>query len=1069
MCAVVVITRHATAIYASAEPGTVWRLRSSDDSTWRMRSRHCALALVNSSVVMLAGWDGFQKRSDVWATSTAGRDWTRLRAVAPFSPRHDMCCVSTGGEEVLVIGGFDSLPRGDVWRSSDSGAAWVQLHASSGRGGALTPRSGHACAVVGNGAIVVTGGSTTPNMRCGTQLEDAWLSADGGASWELLSPRAPWRARSRHAMAAMPNGTLVLTGGWRGSEAMADVWASTDRGRTWTQLTHTPLWAQRASHGLVALPGNALVLVGGENAQGVLSDVWLSEDGGRSWVQQDTPAWVPRSGDALVAIPGGNSSLLLTGGQSNVSLLSDAWSVDVLARAGGGVALGEWQRVWDAAPLPRRFASVLWLSAPASVDGGGGGEEGSVGGAADDGEMLLLGGEVQGAALALSAEVWVSGTRGRTWSVRRRAAEFGARLGHCAVSVAGSGGGTVVLLLGGLTHTGLSADAWSSADRGETWTEESAPQWSPRAFHACEALENGTVVLVGGLTQGGASIDVWVGSAGDEWHSVPQTLGASPPARYQHAMVAVPLRLVGSGTGERLLVLGGHSTAPGTDLADVWSSDDGGQSWSGTAAPWPARRGMAAALVPRAGGSGAAVVLAGGCTGAVALSDVWRSDDAGGTWEQLSSAAAWAARRGGDMAASSAGWLLLMGGWHEPTQAMVPAAAWVSEDAGETWHSSPAMPWPARSQHAVALITPSRNSSRDDSSSNGDSDTSLMVVLAGRGDGSLALQDTDSSDGVSNVITNSGDVDRGDASAPLLADVWVSADSGYEWRPVTHRAPWTPRRATALLTLPSRRGLLLLGGCSTSHSLGGVLADVWRADASAANWTEVWPPPPWPARAGHAAVVMPDDTVLVMGGVGGGGALLADVWAASASALVSGGGAAWTLATAGAQWSPRGFAAAVALGPAPGTVLLVGGDDGSDLLCGDVWRGTAGGSALAARRTLRALAAARRARRGRDACSGCGAWGIGGAAGRPRGGRLRGGCMGVGRPRRHVESAACHHAVARAVGHGSAGAGVGRAALAGRAHQRGQHSGGVGGHVLAWPLADAGNGMRAVPARHLCA
>eukprot|EP00661_Eupelagonemidae_sp_cell13_P009287 gene9287-biopygen12208 len=48
-------------------------------------------------------------------------------------------------------------------------------------------------------------------------FNDAWRSADGGATWEQLTGVAPWAARTRHAM-SVAGASLVLAGGCDGHQ-----------------------------------------------------------------------------------------------------------------------------------------------------------------------------------------------------------------------------------------------------------------------------------------------------------------------------------------------------------------------------------------------------------------------------------------------------------------------------------------------------------------------------------------------------------------------------------------------------------------------------------------------------------------------------------------------------------------------------------------------------------------------------------------------------------------------------------------------------------------------------------
>ena len=75
---------------------------------------------------------------------------------------------------------------------------------------------------------------------------------------------------------ALADGNLILMGGYNYPIYFNDVWHSTDQGATWTQMTTTAGWTARYDHTSVALPDGSIVLMGGWD-RSRLNDVWLCE------------------------------------------------------------------------------------------------------------------------------------------------------------------------------------------------------------------------------------------------------------------------------------------------------------------------------------------------------------------------------------------------------------------------------------------------------------------------------------------------------------------------------------------------------------------------------------------------------------------------------------------------------------------------------------------------------------------------------------------------------------------------------------------------------------------------
>jgi hypothetical protein len=70
----------------------------------------------------------------------------------------------------------------------------------------------------------------------------------------------------------MPDGSIVLMGGYDGGiRYKNDTWRSTDNGATWTQVTASAGWSGKVGHSSVAMPDGSIVLMGGYYDK---NDVW---------------------------------------------------------------------------------------------------------------------------------------------------------------------------------------------------------------------------------------------------------------------------------------------------------------------------------------------------------------------------------------------------------------------------------------------------------------------------------------------------------------------------------------------------------------------------------------------------------------------------------------------------------------------------------------------------------------------------------------------------------------------------------------------------------------------------
>jgi hypothetical protein len=171
-----------------------------------------------------------------------------------------------------------------------------------------------------DGDIILSGGFTGSGY-----LNDVYVSTDKGITWALQTPtpNSRWIAREWHTMVQI-SGTIVLMGGDNGgseSSYRRDVWVSSDKGSTWTPLPSAP-WVGRSRHTSVVVSGN-IVVIGGYNGYTNLEDVWSSPDVGSTWTCLTSGAdWLYYKFDCLGVVVSGN--IVIAGGGGS-SAKNDAW------------------------------------------------------------------------------------------------------------------------------------------------------------------------------------------------------------------------------------------------------------------------------------------------------------------------------------------------------------------------------------------------------------------------------------------------------------------------------------------------------------------------------------------------------------------------------------------------------------------------------------------------------------------------------------------------------------------------------------------------------------------------
>ena len=270
--------------------------------------------------------------------------WSTVVDGAPSGGRAGLRVVELG-DSLFVMGGRtprnspipgDSDLWGDVWRSDDGGATWTNVVPN----GQAWPARAYFQAVTMGDAMYVMGGQNFA-FPASTFFNDVWRSTDG-ASWQELTPAAPWQGRAG-LMAASLNGALYVFGGSTNDDTAVvgpagptriyfnDVWRSTD-GVTWEETTSAAPWSPRAGGAVVVRDGE-LYLLGGEKGfvcspqpncvPPYFNDVWKTSDG-VNWVQV-TPAapWSPRPGHQCELLEG---TIVCFGGFGQTENPVDMWT-----------------------------------------------------------------------------------------------------------------------------------------------------------------------------------------------------------------------------------------------------------------------------------------------------------------------------------------------------------------------------------------------------------------------------------------------------------------------------------------------------------------------------------------------------------------------------------------------------------------------------------------------------------------------------------------------------------------------------------------------------------------------
>jgi PKD repeat protein len=281
---------------------------------WSGRHGLSSAVLPDGSFVIMGG-SGYT--NDTWRSTDKGATWTEVNASSGWSGRVAHSSVGLPDGSIVLMGGYGVDFKNDVWRSTDKGATWTRVNKSAG----WSARYSHSSVVMPDGSIILIGGGDGNFVF----WNDVWRSTDKGATWTRVTAGAGWSARQYHSSVVLPDGSIVIMGGWaHGSGYMNDVWRSTNFGATWTRVNNSAGWSARVGHTSAVLPDGSILLMGGYNGN-YLNDVWRSTDKGATWTEVDSvPGWSGRFGHTSVVLPDGN--IVLMGGSDGIlPQKNDVW------------------------------------------------------------------------------------------------------------------------------------------------------------------------------------------------------------------------------------------------------------------------------------------------------------------------------------------------------------------------------------------------------------------------------------------------------------------------------------------------------------------------------------------------------------------------------------------------------------------------------------------------------------------------------------------------------------------------------------------------------------------------
>ena len=219
------------------------------------RMSHTATRLKDGRVLIVGGSnDGTLASAELWDPATG--EFVTAAPLAETRANHTATALPDG--RVLVVGGFHEKRNGSE-EARASAELWDPASASfEPTGPLIEARSEHAATLLPDGRVLIVGGWDREKRLASAEIWDP----DTGA----FTPAGPLaEPRWGHSAATLPDGRVLVVGGW--DEGSAEVWDP--RSGTFG-FTSSPR-EERSLHRATLLPDGRVLIVGGEGRYGLVA------------------------------------------------------------------------------------------------------------------------------------------------------------------------------------------------------------------------------------------------------------------------------------------------------------------------------------------------------------------------------------------------------------------------------------------------------------------------------------------------------------------------------------------------------------------------------------------------------------------------------------------------------------------------------------------------------------------------------------------------------------------------------------------------------------------------------
>ncbi len=316
--------------------GTIPHRRSSTQSTFIQDNKNFLFSGATRNYYD----QGVEWFDDIWKYDVIQKEWNEINVNGAKPQKRlsfslDYAGYIDGSHKILMFGGVNELEYGseilgDTWEFDLSTNEWTEINTN---GVSPSPRTRSNMVYVGDNKVILFGGQTS--FSCEGETDDTWEYDLNTHSWsEIIIDGVNPPPRNDYAMAYIPNGKVIIQGGWHHFiTGYRDSWEYDVKQQTWERIEVYNLF-DLGGHSMAYIGNNRVAMMAGVSLDYFLdsSRVYIYDSDVKEWyecnvVSEEQPA-IRR--DFAMSYSGNNSAIIFGGYNFDSSEYDDTWELSVV-------------------------------------------------------------------------------------------------------------------------------------------------------------------------------------------------------------------------------------------------------------------------------------------------------------------------------------------------------------------------------------------------------------------------------------------------------------------------------------------------------------------------------------------------------------------------------------------------------------------------------------------------------------------------------------------------------------------------------------------------------------------